>query len=254
MLKSNTRSLLKKHNWVSMENKTSNPSQKLKRIKDLSISALDDLELIADKTPEFTQDEIFNSHKLEPMINKILKLDFSLSHSPAVNRLDMRRTQLCAMLLTKSIQFLKLQYQFLEHDTPGLASIVLDELNNAVKIGNEIANKVELLNVRNVASRGNLEYLFNWKKVTNKDERLWSFLYKELEVPFAIETISRSSNGRILRFKLISEFGDVFSTVTVTLIGENEKAMLVIEEGSNKIEKELALRIENDEVYVFKKN
>jgi len=254
LLKSNTRSQLKKHNWLHIEKEISNPSQKLKRIRDLSITGINDLALIAEKTPEDLQDEIFTTRKVEPLIDRVLKLKFSLSHLPSVNRLDTRRTQLSSMLVSKSIMFLKLQYEFLEHDTPELANIILKQLSQAEKISNEIANKVELLNIRNVANKSKLEYLFNWKKVTEKDERLWSFLYGELGVPFAIENIHRSPNDRTLRFKLVSEFGDVFSTVTVAISGEDEKAMLVIENNSIKIERKLIIRREKDELYVFRKN
>jgi len=157
------------------------------------------------------------------------------------------------MLVGKCITFLKLQYEFLEHDSPGLADIVLGQLSQAAKISNEIANKVELLNLRNVASKTKLEYLFNWKKVTEKDEKLWSLLYGELGVLFNIETINRSPDGRVLEFKLVLEYDDVIPSVTITINGEGNTATLLIPKGSTKIERELIVRKVNDELYLFRK-
>lgn len=252
MLKKGTRGQLRKHKWVSLEKTLSNPSQTLKRYKDECIVGLQDIALIAEKIPEGTQDEIFTLSKLQPMIEAILNLKFDWTHSPSVNRLDARRTQLSSMMLTKSIQFLKLQYEFLEHDTPGLARIVLDHLDAAVRISNEISNKVELLSLKNVANRSKLEFLFNWKKVTKEDERLWSYLSRELGGTFGIDTITRSYNDRSLRIKLVGTFGEEYSIVTIKIIGDTEKAMLEFSEGSKKIQRELALQTVNDELYVFR--
>lgn len=252
MLKRNTRSELRKHNWVSLQKASSNPSQKFTRIRDECITGIGDLTLIAEKFPEDTQDEIFTSSKLAPMIEGILNIKFDWTRSPSVNKLDARRTQLSAMIVTKSIQFLKLQYEFLEHDSPALAKIVLDHLDTAVKISNEISNKVELLSMRSVASKSKLEFLFNWKKVTEEDERLWSYLSRELGGTFGIDSIIRSRNDRSLRIKLVGTFGEIYSIVTINIIGDNEKAMLEFSEGSNKIQRELALQRVNDELYVFR--
>jgi|GEM_PF-5705491 len=255
MLNTRTRRQLREHKLLNLENHTSNPSQKLKRLRELSITGLGDLALIAGETTDGIQDQVFTSSKFEPMIDRILKLEFrGLSNfPPSVNRLDPRRTQLCAMLVSKCITFLKLQYEFLEHDSPGLADIVLGQLSQAAKISNEIANKVELLNLRNVASKTKLEYLFNWKKVTEKDEKLWSLLYGELGVLFNIETINRSPDGRVLEFKLVLEYDDVIPSVTITINGEGNTATLLIPKGSTKIERELIVRKVNDELYLFRK-
>lgn len=250
MLFRKTRKLFENHNWVELEKAASNRSQKLKRIKNQSITGLEELALIADKIPEAIQDEIFTSRKLEPLVDKILKLESSLSHGPSVNRVDARRTQLCAMLINKCIGFLKLQYDFLEHDSPGLTAIVLEQLDRAGKISSEIANKVELLNLRNVATKTKLEYLFDWNNITEKHEKLWSYLYGELDTLFFIGSINR--NGGALHFDLLSEFDEVISTVTVNIISEN-KATLMFTKGSTKIERELVVRKENDELYVFRK-
>lgn len=252
MLDSRTRKQLNERKFLNLKNNASNPSQKIRRLADSSITSLEDLALIAGKTPEDLQDQVFTSKKIRPLIDKVLTLESSLSRSPSVNRVDARRAQLSAMLVNKGIKFLKLQYEFLEHDSPGLADIVLGELSNAARISNEIANKVELLNIRSVATRAKLEYLFNWKRVSEKDEKLWSYLYGLVGIPFGISTIKRSLGDRKINFDLISEY-DTIASVKVMLSGENDNAILVITQDSTKIEKELIVRSENDELYVFKK-
>jgi hypothetical protein len=177
-----------------------------KRLTQSSKTGIEDLALIASNTPELLQDEVFTTKKMRPLIEKILTLESNLSRSPSVNMVDARRSQLSAIMINKGIEFLKLQYEFLEHDSPGLANIVLDQLSHAARISNEIANKVELLNIRHVASKSKLEYLFNWKKVTEKDEKLWSYLYGHLGEPFGITRLKRSSDDRKIRFDLISPY------------------------------------------------
>ena len=253
MLDSRTRKQLNEHKFLNLKGNTSNPSQKLRRLAESSKTGLEDLALIAGNTPEDLQDEVFTSKKIRPLIEKILKLESSLSRSPSVNMIDVRRAQLSAIMINKGIEFLKLQYRFLEHDSPGLASIVLDQLSHAASISNEIGNKVELLNIHNVASKSKLEYLFNWKKVTEKNEKLWSYLYRYLGEPFGITGIKRNPDDRKIKFDLISPYDTPIGTVRITLHGEENKATLLISQGSTKIEKELIVRWENDELYVFKK-
>jgi len=253
LLDSRTRRQLKEHKFLNLKENTSNPSQKLKRLTQSSKTGIEDLALIASNTPELLQDEVFTTKKMRPLIEKILTLESNLSRSPSVNMVDARRSQLSAIMINKGIEFLKLQYEFLEHDSPGLANIVLDQLSHAARISNEIANKVELLNIRNVASKSKLEYLFNWKKVTEKDEKLWSYLYGHLGEPFGITRLKRSSDDRKIRFDLISPYDTAMGTVRITLDDEGNKAILLVTQGSTKIEKELIVRWENDEIYLFKK-
>lgn len=253
MLDARTRRDLKEHKFLNLKNNVSNPSQKLKRLANSSIAGIEDLALIGGETPEALQDQVFTSKKFELLIEKILKLESSLSKIPSVNRTDARRAQLGAMLVNKGIKFLKLQYEFLEHDSPGLADIVLGQLSHAARISNEIANKVELLNIRNVASKTKLEYLFNWKKVNEKDEKLWSYLYGEIGEYFGIENIERSPDDRKLKFDLISEYEVLIASIMVSLSSKEDKATLLISKGSTKIEREFVVRWENDELYVFKK-
>ena len=253
MLDSRTRRQLKEHKFLNLKGNTTNPSQKLRRLAQSSKTAIEDLALIAGKTPEVLQDEVFTIKNMRPLIEKILTLEYSLSRSPSVNMIDARRSQLSAIMINKGIEFLKLQYEFLEDDSPGLANIVLDQLFHAARISNEIANKVELLNIRNVATKSKLEYLFNWKKVGEKDEKLWSYLYGHLGEPFGISDIKRSPDDRKIKFDLISPYDIAIGTVKITLDEQGNKATLLLSQGSTKIEKELIVRWENDALYVFKK-
>jgi hypothetical protein len=252
MLFKRTRKQFEKHNWVDIEKSVSNRSQKLRRIKNQSITGLEELALIAEKTPEGIQDGIFTSHKLEPLIIKILKLQSSLSHPLSVNKIDARRTLLCSMLINKCITFLKLQYGFLEKDSPALASIVLEQLDRAGIISNEIGNKVELLYLKGFAKKSKLEFLFDWNKVSKRDEALLNYLYGEIGVYFDIETIEKKSASGVLDFKLVSEYDEVVASVKVSILSEDTARMVIVRD-STKIEKELVLRKENDQLYVFRK-
>src|SRR5437867_3106946 len=161
MLSENTRRLLSELDWVELQDRSSNHWQKLKRWKEQSITSLEDLALIANKTPDKMQDSVFTAQKIEPLIEHILKLNFHGIFS-SVNKLDVRRTQLCTMLVRNCIQFCKLQYDLIEQDSPGLTETIISQLDKSVKICDEIANKVEITNLRNIGTKTKLEFLFNW--------------------------------------------------------------------------------------------
>lgn len=253
MLDARTRRHLKEHKFLNLKNNVSNPSQKLKRLANASKSGIEDLTLIAGETPERFQEEVFTSKKINLLIDKILQLESNLFKRPSVNRTDARRAKFSAMLVNKGIRFLKLQYNFLEQDSPGLADIVLGQLTHVATICNEIADKVELLSMTSVADKTKLEYLFNWKNVDEKNKKLWNYLYGELSEPFDIARIRRSRDNRSLKFDLISEYKVLIASVRISLSSEEDRAMLVISNATDKIERELTVRWENDELYLFKK-
>ena len=63
MLKKHMRKKILEHDWLEIEKQESNPTQTWHRLRDMTIRAINDLTLLAQKLPEDKQKEIF-THSL----------------------------------------------------------------------------------------------------------------------------------------------------------------------------------------------
>ncbi len=168
MLHKSIRRELTEQNWLQVEKNDSNPRLKLRRLKDQSIRAINDLSLIARKLPEQTQTEIFDYEVLKRLIEAILNVN-SDEHSDFTNAgSDPRRTYLGALLAEEGIKLCTRAYITQNRETPVLTDATVDQLNRTIKICNEIAYVMDLPDRTEV--RDNLQYQFNWNRVPGPDE------------------------------------------------------------------------------------
>ena len=168
MLHKSIRRELTEQNWLQVEKNDSNPRLKLRRLKDQSIRAINDLSLIARKLPEQTQTEIFDYEVLKRLIEAILNVN-SDEHSDFTNAgSDPRRTYLGALLAEEGIKLCTRAYITQNRETPVLTDATVDQLNRTIKICNEIAYVMDLPGRTKV--RDNLQYLFNWNRIPGPDE------------------------------------------------------------------------------------
>jgi hypothetical protein len=166
MLHKSIRRELTEQSWLQVEKNDSNPRLKLKRLKDQSIRAINDLSLIARKLPEQTQTEIFDYEVLKRLIEAILNVN-SDEHSDFAGS-DPRRTYLGALLAEEGIKLCTRAYITQNRETPVLTDATVDQLNKTIKICNEIAYVMDLPGRTEV--RDNLQYQFNWNRVPGPDE------------------------------------------------------------------------------------
>ena len=144
MLHKSIRRELTEQNWLQVEKNDSNPRLKLRRLKDQSIRAINDLSLIARKLPEQTQTEIFDYEVLKRLIEAILNVN-SDEHSDFTNAgSDPRRTYLGALFSRGRNKALYRTYIAQNRETPILTEATVDQLNRTIKICNEIAYMVDL--------------------------------------------------------------------------------------------------------------
>jgi hypothetical protein len=143
---------------------------RLRRHKEHSITAINDLSLIAHKLPEEIVSEIFNYDRVKKLIESILNRENSPDHSDIVGSSDMnsRRTYLAALLVEKGIKICIEKYVAQNRETPLLTEATVGQLNQAIKICNEIAYIVDLPARRE--PEDNLQYQFNWNRVPGPDE------------------------------------------------------------------------------------
>ena len=134
----------------------------------ISIIAIDDLSLIAQKLPEKERSEIFNYERLKKLIQATLNVNND-EHSD-LNKvgLDPRQTYLAAMLAQEGIEVCTKVYIEQNREAPALTETTVDQLNKTIKICNEIAYLVDL--PARKESKEDLQYLFNWSRVPGPDE------------------------------------------------------------------------------------
>jgi hypothetical protein len=170
LLHKHHRKQLEELNWLQIEKKDSNPRMRLRRHKMSSITAINDLSLIAHKLPEDTVAEIFTYDRVKKLIGSVLSREDSPDHLDTVGSSDLnsRRTYLAALLVEEGIKICIEKYLAQNRETPILTEATVGQLNQAIKICNEIAYMVDLPMRRE--REDNLQYQFNWNRVPGPDE------------------------------------------------------------------------------------
>jgi hypothetical protein len=156
------RKRLNEQPWLFIIEEDSNATQTWKRLKANAITAITDLILLAEKLPNDKQEEIFDIHNIDKLVNSIL---FPLRKDFDYDEDDSRRTRLAAILAEKGIR--KCISQYSKITTPKLSEDLITRLRESISKCNEIALQIEL---RKVESRNvKLRYLFDWNKVPGSD-------------------------------------------------------------------------------------
>lgn len=156
---------------------------RLRRHKEHSITAINDLSLIAHKLPENIVSEIFTYDRVKKLMESILSSENSPDHLDTVSSSDMnsRRTYLAALLVEEGIKICIEKYVAQNRETPILTEATVGQLKQAIKICNEIAYMVDLPTRRE--SENDLEYLFNWSRVPGADESKFVDLIESISGP-----------------------------------------------------------------------
>lgn len=185
MLGKALRKKLYERKWVDIEKEHSNPSQFLRRIKETANIALRDLKLLSETLPDKELHEIFTEANLNGLILGLLKLSPRLAgvRGGEKRELDSWRTQLSASFVEKCIHFCSNQYKVLEEESPSLAETNIGHLRQSIEICKQIANAVELRELKTKGIKNKLTYLFNWDKIPGSDEKsLKKFLVEEFGI------------------------------------------------------------------------
>src|SRR5688500_4367786 len=107
MLTKSLRRKISEQNWLDLEKQESNPSQTWRRLRDQSITAINDLILLAKKLPEDKQEEIFNPARIEALIAQVLEVgELNASYKD----FNARKSELAARLIKRGIDLNVTQY------------------------------------------------------------------------------------------------------------------------------------------------
>lgn len=171
MLDKKIKEKLMKKSWDEALKDDTNKYQTWHRQRAMSISAIDDLTLLASKLPEDKQVQIFGTQNIEKFILALLykgensKSGFSPLQNKKdtfINEDDYRRLQLCMMLLRNCFHYFEEVYN--KEDFTIASSLIqpaISQLNNAKSICRGIIDTIELLNIKKEEGRRNSMYLFN---------------------------------------------------------------------------------------------
>ena len=150
MLSKSMRKKLFERNWLNIEKQDSNPSQFWRRLKDQSITAINDLILLANKLPEDKQREIFSPPRIEALLAQILDLgELGLSNKD----FNSRKSEIAARLVKRGIDLNVNQYVNSSIDTPSLIKPTLDHLRQTVSICDDISYNMKLKNIEEEESK-----------------------------------------------------------------------------------------------------
>ena len=200
MLSKQLRKNLSERNWLNIERQESNPSQTWLRLKKQSITAINDLILLANKLPEDKQKEIFSPARVEALVVQILYLGiFSQSHKD----FNSRKSEIAARLIKRGIDLNINQYVNSSPDTPSLIKPTLDHLRQTVDICNDISYKMKLNSIDEEMEGSEYRYLFSWKNMLTREEsRLISFILSKTGDDFAqiINVQNKGNNRRVIDF------------------------------------------------------
>ena len=174
MLSKQMRKKLNEHSWLWIEKQESNPSQTWQRLKKQSVTAINDLTLLANKLPEDKQEEIFSPNRIEDLIAQIIHIGFfSKSHE----NFNSRKSEIASRLTKRGIDLNIDQYVNSSPETPSLIKPTLDHLKQTVDICSDISYKMRLRNIDEEVKGSEYQYLFSWKNMlTREKNRLISLI------------------------------------------------------------------------------
>jgi hypothetical protein len=200
MLSKSIRKKIFERDWVTIEKRESNPSQFWRRLKNQSITAINDLILLANKLPEDKQGEIFSPTRIEAFVAQILDLgELGLSHKD----FNSRKSEIAARLVKRGIDLNICQYVESSPDTPSLIKPTLNHLRQTVNICDDISYKMKLKNIEEKEEGSKYRYLFSWNNMlTREKDRLMSLIVSKTGDYFAeIRNVQdKKNNKRIIEF------------------------------------------------------
>lgn len=146
-----------------------------------------------------------------------------------IDYLDKRRIQIAFNIIRQSISFILNQAQILYKDSPSIYELIESQLKQSLKIVEDIANKIEMMALREKEKDRKLKYLFNWNKIPGPDESKLQFVYdleslEDMHYLYSIKKISKSKDKSKISFQLviddetlIEDFGHDIIDISISL-------------------------------------
>jgi hypothetical protein len=165
MLEKRTRRMLQQHNLLDILRKDPNPYGRLKRFRDQSSRALDDLALLAISFPKDSQTQVFTHPAIEKLMDAILYGNPRNKINDNNKDFEGRMAHIAALLVRKGINYCLNQYILKVEQDSALNRATVKELHDAIEICDAIAFKIYFPQFESITKEKNLVYLFNWNKI-----------------------------------------------------------------------------------------
>jgi hypothetical protein len=251
------------HDWLEIEKQESNPTQTWHRLRQMTIRAIDDLTLLAEKLPEDKQKEIFTHSRIKGLITELLYGGRARTYSKPDTSTP-RRAQLAAMLVGEGAGLNSRQFNLLNRDTPSLVEPTNNHLRQAVRICNDISRKLELIRIDEEAEQNEINYLFSWGRMWSIEKhRLEEFIFNEtgediIEIPLSrpITWDEKKFECTFSAFEKGAESLDSeinVRTISITMNDTNTQAEVLIFDSNQNIiyKKELLVKPAEDDINDF---
>lgn len=246
MFKGPFRRKLIEHNWLSINEEDTNPTQQWNRIKMQAIRTLRDLALLSDKLPLEKRNELFTNENISPLINSITKLT---KDENTGNILQYPNMDMVFNLVDQGIEVILERYRVMSFDSPNLAQITIDQLQRARGICQDIVNISRNEKLENETKNENIHYLFTWNEIKSRDlRRFTKFIYNFIE---------KEDNGRLMKkFNVMRysyfeniDFKDQKSKLVVTIFDQIDNTVigqvyLVLDSENSKCDLRITVRNE----------
>jgi hypothetical protein len=258
MLRQDMRRELREHNWVDIAKAASNRQQKLNRLRDQAIQALEDLVLLAKKLPDHKQKEIFNYPIIDKLFSAILNMSPDSHDSIEYSG---RKTELASLLVKSGAEFCIQEYQSKIETNSILNNSNISKLKDSIDICDVIAFKMKSPEIRSVEQKDDLTLLFNLSKIEevlhntpvsqvegDDTRKFLDFCERQFASQIAfIHLISRDPIMDSTHFKFSdpSERNVMRGTIDIDL--QNRLAQFVADKGDKiTLKRDLVVKIQNN--------
>ncbi len=221
MLSRHQRKRLLKVTWSKFMEEDSNPSLTRKRIVENSITALQDLTLLARKLPNDEFQNIFKEKSIVSFYKSLLHDSERLKDSNYSSD-----TELASLIASVSIKLCRERYASLNRYTPHIAQTVVEHLDRSIAIIEEIGHKIQLEHIEKETTKKNQRYICRIGEITGKDkDRFIDFANEELDLGidlshFHIDIKTRQTGDNLNLVSLTFGFevgGDDFGKIVLAI-------------------------------------
>jgi hypothetical protein len=165
MLENHTKKLLRQHNLLDLLKKDSNPYGRIKRLRDQSSRALDELALLAMNFPKDSHTQVFTYTAVDKLLDAILYGNPQDNTDDNNGDFEGKMTHIASMLVRKGVNYCLNKYISRIEQNSALNKATTKELNEAIEICDAIAFKIYSSQLEALAKVRNMKYLFNWNKI-----------------------------------------------------------------------------------------
>ena len=260
MLDKHFRKRLLEHSWEEIENQETNKYQMWIRKRDLAITSLNDLTLMAKKLPPDKKREIFHKDIMSKFFNSVL---------PDKLYEDFYDMELVSYLTSRCLKITINRYKKINKHSPHLTSYTVEQIQRTKEICSDITNIAISLDLKRKATENKQVYLFRSDRFSIIDfEDFFDYIFRLLgkmknggyvsedrEFPWQFSKENSALNIQIDIIDLTvpeDDMDQVMGNITLSMDPTNSKAYLTIKIEDEIKTKTLIMKYDNNrKIYTY---